>query len=58
VQQLLVLEVLAKHWEQLGKSQNNGAVHEILDLCQEIGWEEVVGFWIMLSVTDMLVSLT
>ena len=44
-----ILEVLAKHWEELGKSRNSldpeqepELVHESSDLCQEIGWEEVV----------------
>ena len=44
-----VLEVLAKHWEELGKSRNSLSpeqepelVHESSDMCQEIGWEEVV----------------
>ena len=44
-----VLEVLAKHWEELGKSHNSlgpeqepELVHESSDMCQEIGWEEVV----------------
>ena len=41
--------MLAKHWEELGKSRNSldpeqepELVHESSDLCQEIGWEEVV----------------
>ena len=44
-----VLEGLAKHWEELGKSrtslgpeQEPELVHENSDMCQEIGWEEVV----------------
>ena len=44
-----VLEVLANHWEELGKSRNSlgpeqepELVHESSDMCQEIGWEEVV----------------
>ena len=44
-----VLEVLAKHWEELGKSHNSlgqeqepELVHESSDMYQEIGWKEVV----------------
>ena len=43
------LEVLAKHWEELRKNCNSldpeqepRPVHESLDLCQEIGLEDVV----------------
>ena len=52
-----VLEVLAKHWEELGKSQNHSLDSRQepepsqgkSDMCQEVGWEEVVGVLKMLK---------
>ena len=43
-----VLEVMAKHWKELGRKRDNAEAvmedvggHE-LEMCEEVSWEEVV----------------
>ena len=49
-----ILDVLAQHWEELGKAQMEGSAVElggvelesredVSDMCQEVSWHEVVG---------------